>query len=483
MADIYAEVTAVGIQGLSGTGTGTGDGATGATGPAGATGPQGPAGASGVGGGSGNGATGSTGAQGASGVAGATGPQGASGGVGASGISGASGYVGSDGASGATGPQGPGGASGVVGASGASIKIIGSVIDASYLDASYTGDIGDGYIANDTGHLWVWNGTDWTDVGAITGPTGATGRAGATGFRGASGATGITGASGISGASGLIGATGVAGADALWNFTGAYSGGSSYAVGDVATYNGQTWYRINSNGGNVGDTPAEGIFWTLIASQGASGVDGASGYVGSDGATGLTGATGFGLGQTVFTTSSTNRVVVETIDTTLYRSAKYEMQVTSSTKYQALEFRLLIDDPNVFLVQYGSIGTSLGTFETFYSPLSNDYTSPAINTGGLSYWNGTTFRVYTTDNAAIQALLSIPSGTVLTLNSGATTLTTSGSFTEVSSGVYGVTSVETRSPTLLISRIQWTGNGQVELRFTPDYAVTTLKYLRTTIDI
>ena len=369
MADIYAEVTAVGIQGLSGTGTGTGNGATGATGPAGATGPQGPAGASGVGGGFGNGATGSTGPQGASGVAGST------------------------------GPQGPGGASGVVGASGASIKIIGSVIDPSYLDPSYTGDIGDGYITNDSGHLWVWNGTDWTDVGAITGPTGATGRAGATGFRGASGATGISGASG------------------------------------------------------------------------------------SDGATGPIGATGFGLGQTVFTTSSTNQTVVETIDASLYRSAKYEMQVSTSSKYQALEFRLLIDGPNVFLVQYASIGTSLGTFETFYSPLNSDFTSPAINTGGLSYWNNTDVRVYTTNNTAIQALLSIPSGTVITLNSGATSFTTSGSFAEVSSGVYGVTSVETRSPTLLISRMQWTGTGQIELRFTPDYAVTTLKYLRTTIDI
>ncbi len=50
-----------------------------------------------------------------------------------------------------------------------------------------------------------------------------------------------------------------------FNFTGAYSIGSAYAVGDVATYEGKTWYRINSNGGNVGDTPVEGTFWTLIA--------------------------------------------------------------------------------------------------------------------------------------------------------------------------------------------------------------------------
>ena len=67
------------------------------------------------------------------------------------------------------------------------------------------------------------------------------------------------------------------GADAIWNFTGAYGGGVAYAVGDIATYEGQTWYRVNSNGGNVGDTPVEGTFWTLLAAEGADGAPGAAG--------------------------------------------------------------------------------------------------------------------------------------------------------------------------------------------------------------
>ena len=64
------------------------------------------------------------------------------------------------------------------------------------------------------------------------------------------------------------------GADALWNFTGAYNVGLPYAVGDVATYNGETWYRIDAHGGNLGDTPSEGTFWTKLA---AKGVDGGGG--------------------------------------------------------------------------------------------------------------------------------------------------------------------------------------------------------------
>lgn len=32
---------------------------------------------------------------------------------------------------------------------------------------------GDGYVVADTGHLWVWNGTEWVDAGAFQGPPGA----------------------------------------------------------------------------------------------------------------------------------------------------------------------------------------------------------------------------------------------------------------------------------------------------------------------
>jgi hypothetical protein len=72
---------------------------------------------------------------------------------------------------------------------------------------------------------------------------------------------------------------GVPGTNALWNYTGEYSGGAAYAVGDIATYDGQLWYRYNSNGGNVGDTPSPGL-WNLLAAKGADGADGATGSQG-----------------------------------------------------------------------------------------------------------------------------------------------------------------------------------------------------------
>ena len=422
MADIYAEVTAVGIQGLSGTGTNgvatwdptltysqydivsyegnlyywiSSTAGNSLTNPATATSEW----QLSTGAGTGDGATGATGIQGASGATGVQGASGVSGGNGATGPTGASGIAGASGVAGATGAQGPAGASGVGGGGG-------------------------------------------------SGATGSTGPTGASGVAGASGSQGVQGASGISGASGYVGSDGATGPQ-----------GSQGASG------------VSGASGSQGPT-------------GASGVAGASGYVGSDGATGLTGATGFGLSETVFTTSSTDKVILETIDASLYRSAKYEMQISTSTsKYQATELRLLIDLPNVYLNQYGTIGDLVGSFESYYSPLSSDYSSPDINTGGMSYWNNTSVRVYTTDSNVILGLLSAEDGDVFTLNGGATSFTLDGTFSEISAGLYGATSTTSRSPLLFINRIQWTGTGDIELRFTPLYANTTLKYLRTTIAV
>jgi len=482
VADIFAEVTAVGIQGLSGTAAGAG--ATGATGTAGATGPQGPAGASGVGGGSGDGATGSTGPAGSSGAAGATGTQGASG------ISGASGYVGSDGATGpsgaagSTGAQGASGSTGLTGATGVrgasgvdgtSFTIVGTVAESSLLPIPYTGSVGDGYITEDLGDLWVWDGSAWLDAGPIVGPAGATGTAGATGVRGATGITGASGSTGLTGATGsqgINGATGVIGASGVGatGVTGAsgISGASGYVGSDGAT-------------GPQGIQGASGV-------TGASGISGASGYVGSDGAsgvsgaTGQTGATGAGLEVTTYTTSSTNEVIIDDWDTTADRSVKYEMQITSGSDYSASELRLLHDDANVYISEYAVLGNSLGTFSTHFSPVSNNYSSPDINAGS-SHWTNNDLVIYTTDSETILALLSILPSTTVAFNSGAASTTLSTKFVETSSGIFEATTSTSRSPLLLVTNISWTGTGNCELRFTPTNSVTTLKYIRTGIPV
>jgi len=154
---------------------------------------------------------------------------------------------------------------------------VGGNVSATYFlgnGALLTGIIDSVGATGATGATGVTGSTGATGFNGSTGATGLTGATGATGFDGTTGATGFDGSTG---ATGFDGSTGATGADALWNFTGAYGGGTAYAVGDIATYAGETWYRINANGGNTGDTPAEGPFWTLIAAQGVDGATGATG--------------------------------------------------------------------------------------------------------------------------------------------------------------------------------------------------------------
>jgi hypothetical protein len=306
-----------------------------------------------------------------------------------------------------------------------------------------------------------------TTAAGASGATGITGDAGATGPVGVNGATGAQGNQGITGASGVQGATGVQGASGV-GATGAQGNQGASGIQGASGVQG-----ASGSTGLTGATGSQGI-------TGASGVQGASGV----GATGFTGASGAGVAPTVvFTTSSTNEVVVETIDSSSYRSVKYEMQLTHNTSYQASELRLLIDGANVFLTEYGVIGDALGNFASYYSPASNDYSSPSINNGGLSVWTNTGLRVYTTNNTVQQALLSVTSGTVISLNGGAASATIQTGFIETDAGIYDAVTIQSRSPTLLLSRLQWTGSGNIELRFTPVNAVTTLKYKRTYIEV
>jgi hypothetical protein len=189
------------------------------------------------------------------------GPQGA---AGATGNTGATGVTGNDGVTGATGNDGETGAVGETGVTGAQ---------------------------GETGATGLTGNDGATGATGETGSIGATGSTGATGVTGNDGVTGATGNDGETGAVGETGAqgeTGATGADALWNFLGAYNPGLLYTEGDVVTYNGQTWYRLQY--GTSGLTPTEDIFWTLLADKGETGETGATGSTGDTGPTGPTGA-------------------------------------------------------------------------------------------------------------------------------------------------------------------------------------------------
>jgi len=91
---------------------------------------------------------------------------------------------------------------------GTGVVIKGSVPDSGSLPP--TGNTpGDGYITEDDGHLWVWDGDSWVDAGLIQGPPGDTGPAGPPGPIGPEGpASTVPGPPGATGPTGPTGATG-----------------------------------------------------------------------------------------------------------------------------------------------------------------------------------------------------------------------------------------------------------------------------------
>lgn len=77
------------------------------------------------------------------------------------------------------------------GSDGTSIGIKGRVPTSANLPSSGNA-VGDGYITEDTGHLWMWDGSAWSDLGLIRGEKGDKGDTGNTGSPGAPGANGQT---------------------------------------------------------------------------------------------------------------------------------------------------------------------------------------------------------------------------------------------------------------------------------------------------
>lgn len=114
------------------------------------------------------------------------------------------GYTGSQGDTGFVGSQGY---TGSRGDDGTSVRIIDAVASSAQLPTPYNGAIGDGYITQDTGSLWVWDGTQWNNVGQIIGYTGSLGYTGSqgAGFTGSQGDTGYTGSEGQAGFTGSRG--------------------------------------------------------------------------------------------------------------------------------------------------------------------------------------------------------------------------------------------------------------------------------------
>jgi len=144
------------------------------------------------------------------------GPEGPQGPQGDPGPSGADSTVpGPAGPKGDKGDPGPTGPQGLQGATGTGITFKGSVPTEADLPSSQTFSNlknGDAYLVEADDSLWIWDGDQWVNGGAIQGPPGVDGSPGPQGPQGPKGDTGAQGAKGDTGAQGPKGDTGAQGA-------------------------------------------------------------------------------------------------------------------------------------------------------------------------------------------------------------------------------------------------------------------------------
>ena len=253
-------------------------------------GPQGTAGADGAQGPQGEtGDTGAQGSQGNAGAQGAQGSQGSQGSAGAQGTQGSTGSQGNQGATGAQGAQGSQGNQGTQGVTGHGITLNGTVDDV--IDLPGGAAVGDAYLVEADGHLYVWNGAAWFDAGELTGPQGTQGTQGVQGSAGAAGAQGAQGSAGAQGNQGTQGASGSQGSQGVQGAAGPQ--GTQGTTGSVGAQGSQ------GTQGSTGATGAQG-------NQGSQGAQGATGAQGNQGAQGAQGSIGiFGGDSQPYTFSTT----------------------------------------------------------------------------------------------------------------------------------------------------------------------------------
>lgn len=264
------------------------------------------------------------GPQGIPGPQGERGPQGLQGPQGVKGDKGDQGVQGPQGLQGPQGPKGDKGDQGPQGEDGRSVSVTGTVDTAAQLPTNLgTTDSGTGYITADDGHLHVWSGTSWTDVGTVRGPQGPQGPQGIQGPQGPAGADGAQGPQGLQGVPGEDGADGAQGPEGPKGPKGdkgdqgvpGQQGPAGASAYQVAVSNGFTGTQAEWLASLVGPKGERGL-------QGIQGIQGPKGDKGDKGDTGPAGTTtwaGITDKPTTFTpaTHTHTTAQVSGLDTTL----------------------------------------------------------------------------------------------------------------------------------------------------------------------
>ena len=382
-----------GLQGVEGPQGAQGlQGPQGLKGDKGDVGETGPAGIQGIGG--------TQGLQGEQGIQGLKGDKGDTGDQGPIGLTGPQGLKGDKGDTGEVGPQGIQGPQGSQGQAGASVTLKGSVANTSLLPLTNNA-IGDSYINDADGNLYVWTGTVWHDAGQIVGPEGPQGIQGIQGVKGDTGETGPQGLKGDTGLQGPKGDTGDTGPQGLQGIQG--------VKGDTGLTGAQGLQGPKGDTGNTGATGPQG----LQGEQGPQGLQGIQGEAGATGAQGIQGP--IGLTGPAGTNGSDGTAATVTVGTTTTGATAAVTNSGTSTN-AVLDFVLPTSGGSSVDPQYQYINNGIEYFNDWASTVVTGHPLTVTNTGGTT---STAFTSsITADNFGI-AQLSTTSATGRVTHEGA----------------------------------------------------------------
>ena len=148
-------------------------------------------------------------------------------------------------------------------------------------------------------------------------------------------------------------------------------------ISAVNTYAGSSYAQANTNAGSIAviqgvdTTQNTNISTAITLAQAAYNYANTLTVAGGSASySGVTLNTNSFLTSTTYVTSNTNQVAVDSFSATSYRSAKYEVQMTSGSNFHVIEIRAVHDGANIWLTQYAEIHTGgvLGTFSASINP-------------------------------------------------------------------------------------------------------------------
>ena len=101
--------------------------------------------------------------------------------------------------------------------------------------------------------------------------------------------------------------------------------------------------------------------------------------------------------------------IIDTFDSTIYRSVKYQIQIESAAGYQASDVLIIQNGTNSYLTEYGILETanSLGTFYTdIVTANVNLYFNPVNSNNAISFIRSPIGIIFTCSSAGDLMILS-----------------------------------------------------------------------------